>query len=157
MFIWDLALAPGEAALKAAAVCLEGAVGEDFASSFLRSICRGESGSGDRSVTSDCRLETSTILGSAEVTGRSVSPNFDVIKKTDTKMHAIPQIAKKIYFIIEFKKSSCLSSLENDSSRALNQILSKNYMTDLPNYEGLLIGVSFHKKMMAGLKSVKLL
>ena len=99
-FIWDLALAPGEEALKAAAVCLEGAMGTDFASSLLRSICRGGSGSEDRSVTSDCRLETSTILASAEVTGRFVSPNFDVIKKTDKKMHASPQIANKINFIV---------------------------------------------------------
>jgi hypothetical protein len=99
-FIWDSALAPGEEALKAAVVCVEVALGTDFASSFLRSISRGEWVFGDRSVISGWRAETSTFLTSAEVTGRFVSPNFDVIKKTDTKMHAIPKIAKKINFII---------------------------------------------------------
>jgi hypothetical protein len=99
-FIRDSALAPGEESLKAAVVCVEGALGTDFASSSLRSLCRGEWGFGDRSVTSGCRLETSTIFASAEVTGRFVSPNFDVIKKTDKKMHASPQIANKINFIV---------------------------------------------------------
>jgi hypothetical protein len=61
-------------------------------------------------------------------------------------------IRKAIVF--EFKKSNEIDKLEEDAKKGLYQCKERHYVADLPDYQCLLIGVSFFKKEMSPLSTL---
>ena len=51
--------------------------------------------------------------------------------------------------VFEFKKSKTSSTLDFDAQKGMNQLLELNYAADLGEYQCLLIGVAFYKKIMS--------
>jgi hypothetical protein len=53
--------------------------------------------------------------------------------------------------IFEFKRANSAKSLDGDAEKALDQIITKKYYSDLTDYECLFIGAAFYKKQMSQL------